>query len=400
MLAGFFVYEKNLRCAILPAMKRVRFLPALLLFVMAVPPEQAMAQKAKTPPAPSVDLLLNRSDSYWNLMLQRKKSQAVQYISASDRELFLNSAIPQFSNPRFKSLELSDDRTQATITVVVRRVVPALGGPTDWPVTEEWRFEKGTWYRRFVNSGFPVPEDVGFRKPGPPDEIHKLLRIETPVLDFGTVRGSQPVKLSLKYSLAGDKPLSVKFKVPSGFDISGARRSLAPGKERELIVSVPTYAYDGPVNERIILEVRRPGGEVSFEVIVKGNVYIPASVTPKMLTLNENEPEQEIRIRNNSQTNIELRPLHTESGQVAIESLPSGIAPGQEIVLKVKLDPKPGSKKTPTRDNVVIPFKEPVDGLGGLSLTVDLYLKPGDPINILLQSLSSSGSCKSEPAIQ
>jgi len=52
------------------------------------------------------------------------------------------------------------------------------------------------------------------------------------------------------------------------------------------------------------------------------------------------------------------------------------------------------------RDSVSITFAKPVDGVGGLSLTVNLYSpkKTGDPVDILLQSIDTSRSCRFRPA--
>jgi hypothetical protein len=126
---------------------------------------------------PSLDLLAARIEGYWNLLLQRKKQQAVGYITSSDREVFSNSQIPLFKNPRLKSLELSADRIEATATVIVKRTLFPLGQEMEWPVTEHWRFEKGNWYREFRRSFLPMPvEKKEVQKPADPQQAENAKR--------------------------------------------------------------------------------------------------------------------------------------------------------------------------------------------------------------------------------
>lgn len=408
--AGSFLF-KNPFCLCYPAkMKEIKALPVAFLLILLTGLLTgslfAMPQKPKTPqrPAGSLDLLLSRIDAYWNLLLQKKKAQAAQYIAASDRDAFLNNIIPQFFSWKIKGLEFSDDRTEAKVTLVVKRSLPSMG-TLDWPVTEEWRLQKGNWYRDYKPSFMPLPISNTDLKPKSnrdqaKEAIRRSFRIETPVLDFGTVQQGKPAKLSLKYTLAGDKDLPVKIQTPSGIRNSekAAVIVFTPGKDRELTFEVQTWLYEGSVNERIVLEARRDGVVVPFEAIVEGNVYVPVSMSPKFLDLNAEEREKEIKVRNNSKEKVELSSLFTESGKVGIEPLPVTLSPGQEITLKARWL----GETALSTDNTVISFASPVDGVAGLSLPVYMRLRKatGDPVDILLKSIDGSRSCRARPALE
>jgi hypothetical protein len=105
---------------------------------------------------------------------------------------------------------------------------------------------------------------------------------------------------------------------------------------------------------------------------VKGNVYVPVSITPRTLKFQKEESEKEVRIRNNAKSDLELLPVYTETGQVIVEPLPATVLPGQEIVLKVTLGKESASLRENQDDVLAIPFAKPVDGVNSLSLSVIL----------------------------
>jgi hypothetical protein len=355
-----------------------------ILFLMgahaAAPSDGAAKSTQKAyPVTASLDTLVSRIDGYWNALLQKKKGQAAEYVAAADRDKFYSSNLPPFTNPHLKSLELSADRKEAMVTVVVTRTMPPSGIKMDWPVTDRWRFEKGNWYRTLPvksrvllpgmeREGNPAGEDAEALK----NEVRKLLMIENTVLDFGTVRESTPLHLSLKYTLGGKEPMGAIISAPEGFGVEGGNELVLNPGDHELRIIVPTWRLDGVVNERIVMTVRPPGAEVPFEIEVKGNVYVPVSIAPKTLKFQREESEKEVRIRNNSKSDLELQPVYSETRQVLVQPLPATVLPGQEIVLKVKLSKESASLRANQTDVLAIPFAKPVDGVNSLSLSVIL----------------------------
>lgn len=355
---------------------------ALLLLIGA----HAVAQTAGAAKSPkkassagaSLDALASRVDGYWKALLQKKKGLAAEYVAPADRERFYGSDIPSFSNPYLKSLELSADRKEALVTVIATRISP-LGTKMEWPVTDRWRFEKGNWYRtipdkpRMILPGMeraesPSTEDVEALE----NEIRKLFRIENSVLDFGTVRESTPLQLSLKYTLLGQEPLGAAIKIPAGFGIQGGDRQVLNPGEHELRIIVPTWQLDGEVHERIVLNVLRRKATVPYEIEVKGRVYVPVSIAPKTLKFQRGESEKGVRIRNNSKSGIELLSFYSETRQVLVQPLPVTIPPGQEIELKVVASKESDSLRANLTDSLSISLKEPADGVNSLSLSIVL----------------------------
>jgi hypothetical protein len=326
----------------------------------------------------SLDTLVSRIDGYWNALLQKKKGQAAEYVAAANREKFYSSNFPSFTNPHLKSLELSADRKEAMVTVIVTRVTP-FGAKIDWPVIDRWRFEKGNWYRnipeksRAIIPGVEMKADsAGEDTEALKNEVRKLLIIENTVLDFGTVRSATPLPLSLKYTLGGKEPMGAIINVPAGFGVEGGNDVMLNPGSHELRITVPTWQLDGVVHEHIGMTVRKLGATVPFDIEVTGNVYVPVSIAPKMLRFKKEENEKEVRIRNNSKSDLDLLSMYSETRQVMIQPLPATVLSGQEIVLKVKLSKESASLKANQADNLAISFAKPVDGMNSLSLSVIL----------------------------
>jgi hypothetical protein len=348
------------------------------LFVIALfflPMTTVTSAKSKA----SLDKLVSRVDSYWKLLLEGKKHEAAAYLVPSKREDFLARPFPSFSNPRLKSLELSKDRTEAKITVIVRRPVPIPFDELDWPVKEKWIFENKNWYLLPETASIPIQS--GAATPSTQfnaehieavkRELQQMLRFEKSVLDFGTVNRGTAIVLKIGYSLAGNEPLAVTVRGSAlGLRILGLNgQSLLPGQMKEIAIEMKSVLYDGDVKEQIDLVFKKQGVEVPFEFTVKGHVYVPASVVPRLVQFDlKGEREKTILVRNNSKEILKIKSLFSETDAVRIESLPATILPGQEAQLKVKwirdVD------RSDLRDNLTLSFAQPVDGMAALGLTV------------------------------
>jgi hypothetical protein len=337
----------------------------------------AAKQPAKTSPMrPSLDVLVSRIDAYWKSLSDQKKMQAAEFIDASDREAFYRSTIPPFSTPQLKSLELSADRKEATATVVVMRTFPLMAPKVEWPVIERWHFERGNWYREFPkSSNNPILDSV---KASTPDraqteklenEIRTALKVER-VVDFGTVRESAPLQLALKYTLSGKDSFSAKLKMPSGLYTEGdVEYKLVPG-EQELLVKAVMESLEGPVQKQVVLSVQRENAVVPFEIEVKGFVYVPVSITPKVLSLSPTQAEKELRVKNNTNSTIELLQAYSEAKQITVDFLPTNIPPGGEILLKVKQDTKQAPLVPGKFYSLSVPLAKPVDNVNFISFSV------------------------------
>jgi hypothetical protein len=351
-----------------------RFLIIALFFL---PTTTAASPKSKA----SLDKLVNRVDSYWKLLLEGKKHKAAAYIIPSKREGFLARPVPSFSNPRLKSLELSEDRTEAKVTVTVRRFVPPPFNELDWPVKENWVFEKKNWYlmpetafvpikrRTAIPSRHPNAKEIETAK----SELNQMLHFEKSVLDFGTINQGTVIDVKVRYTLAGDEPLAVAVRGSApGLTVLGlSGQSLLPGQMKELTFEIGSGHYDGDVNERIDLVFKRQGVEVPFEFTIKGHVYVPVSVVPVLVQFDlKGEREKTILVRNNSKEILKIKSFFCETDAVSIESLPVTILPGQQAQLKVKWIKDVA--RPDLRDNLTLSFAQPVDGMAALGLTVVL----------------------------
>ena len=201
-----------------------------LFFLLPLAAGQTKSQATTAARKASLDLLVSRIDSYWKLMLQGKRTSAAQYVAPADREEFAGRANPKFTDPRLKSIEFSKDRTEAIVTVTVKRALPI--GVMNWPVEERWAFQNSNWYVQFElkSAAFPGGGD----EPGISEsairaelmerELREMFRLEQTVLDFGTVRQGMQVSLPLKYSLAGDESIRATTRDrPPGIVLGGLK---------------------------------------------------------------------------------------------------------------------------------------------------------------------------------
>jgi hypothetical protein len=170
--------------------------------------------------------------------------------------------------------------------------------------------------------------------------------------------------------------------------------TLSPGQQ-ELLIDLPTWNYEGAVSVPITLIAHKQGIEVPYEFTVKGTVYMPVSVSPKLFKLDSSNLEQEILVRNNSKSDVELVRLHTETGRVRVEPVPATIPAGQQLKLRARLTERTSKS---TRDNLAIPFAQAVDGVGAISFTALFNVEEKGPAPDLLPA-DNSRNCK-RPAEQ
>jgi len=328
---------------------------------------------------PSLDLLAERVDSYWALLSQNKKNQAAEYVLPEDRIRFQSRTVPAFREPRLKSLELSADRTEARVTVTVKREFPT--GIMDWTVTEKWVFDSGNWYVHYTPPSMPLKTALertqeridGERIEQLKRELSGSLKLEKSVLDFGTIKQGTEVSFRIKYKITGNEPLRVRPQLLTpNLRIKGWEEGLlTPGSEEELTLEVVTSTAEGPLNERLLLMAGRADVEVPFEIVVKGEIYVPVSLSPRILRIRSaKEQQQEITVYNHSKETLILQSFFSETRALTLEPMPARIPPGGRIQIQVK-QIQPVAKRD-LYDNLFIEFAQPVEGQKGLALTVVL----------------------------
>lgn len=365
---------------------------SLLGLLMAPAVIEASAQ-SRPLPKPSLDALLLRVNSYWSMLEKKNKQRAQDYVAPSSRSTFLARQDPGIQKPRVTRLELSGRPDEVTVTVTVKRNLPAVG-IVDWPVNEKWIFRNGNWFAVVVESASPFttargtsqpraslsPEEVEQRQ----KEIRSALTFDRQTFDIGTVRRGSTVPIELKYSLAGNESMDVQFKDPQeDLLVLGLEdRKLKSGTDQTISMRWATNNYDGQIRSGFSILVKHHDVEVPYDFAIEGFVYSPISTVPSQLLFLKNEREKQFVVRNNSKSEARIKGVSSLSG-LAVQPLPQVLPPGGESLLTVKLIRNVSQENY--RDKLFLRLERPVDGLSSLVVPIVLnYVKPAEKQNSIL----------------
>ncbi|HYK88001.1 MAG TPA: hypothetical protein VE398_04495 [Acidobacteriota bacterium] len=324
-------------------------------------------------------------NSYWALLEKGTKRQARYYVSPATRDTFLARQTPEFSKPSVTGLEFSEKPGEVIITVTVKRTLPGVG-TLDWPVKEKWIFRDGDWFVMIAGTSLPYssratgkvavplsPEEIERQK----KEIMAALRFDRQVIDFGTIRKGKTASSDLKYNLAGSDPMEVHFRdAPSDLIVTGlANQRLSPGDNQVLSMQLITENFDGQVRVPFTVLAKRGDVEVPYQFEMDANVYSPISALPAQLLYLRDERQKELIVRNNSQSEVEIKGIYSGSGVFEVTPLPVVLQPGDKAVLRVSLLSIISRRNYP--DMLSLTLARPVEDMQSLIVPVVLnYEKP------------------------
>ncbi len=360
---------------------RIKLLAAQLFGTATLLFAAAQAPAAR---GPSLDALVARAGTYWGLLAKGEKSKALAYVRTQSRDNYLNRQAPAFSEPRVTDLELSQNPAEVWVTVKVKRILPLIPTPVDWPVKEKWVFEGGQWSVVITNSPDKFARVTGTEPKVPgtsPEEdekrlkaIREALRFENNQVDFGTVRQGEQVPIELKYRLTGSEAIVSKLTgAPRGLTRSvSSGRELKAGEGQKIELSLQTQDLDGEIAGTFTILAVSAGLEVPYEFSIHGYVYTPLSISPRSLKFLKGESAKEVVLKNNSKSAIQILPV--KAADLDVKPLPQTIAPGAECRVTVSL--KLRSYGTNHDAEANLRFAEPVDGVKGASLPVIVNFEP------------------------
>ncbi len=350
----------------------------LYLFMLVATVSADLFGQVKPRPLPSLDVLVIRVKSYWDLLERGRKLEALAYIEPSSRENFLERQVPEFSNPRITNLEFSGKNSEISVTVTVKRFLQPIGY-LDWPVNEKWVFRNGKWLAVIIGKELPYPVTAGGHPPAPlsPDEIgnrqsevRAALQFDKQLLDFGTLRKGEMGHMELKYSLSGSEPMGIAFKnAPTDLIFEGLHdRQLMPGDNHTIALRWITANSDGAISAPFTILIQHRGVDTPYQFELRGFVYSPASAVPSRVLLLKDQKVKEIKVRNNSQSDIEIRSFSTQTGVLKAWALPLVLTPGSEATLTVTLTAVIGVKNY--QEVLSLDFAKPVEGMSSLIIPV------------------------------
>ncbi len=371
---------------------RTRVLSALplsvFILVLSFPVPACHAQGSA--PGPSLDKLVQRVQSYWMLLLQGKKLQAMNLVEETGRPDFVARQVPPFSDPRIVRLEPVIGGREVTVTVEVKRTLPPLTAPVNWPVTERWVFQKGEWFvivpkasPALFSSGKvsqatkPSAEEIETQK----KTILERVRFDRTEIDLGTIRKPGSASAPLQYHLAGNEPMDMEFvNAPADLMVRGLEsRQLKPGGPHSIELELLTANYEhGKVEQDFAIQVRYRSASVPYRFKLLARVYAPVSAEPSALTFKSGETQKDVSISNNSASEVRIDSAFSESGAFEVTPLPSTVLPGKTITLKVRLL-KALAKNH--RERLELHFERAVEETQGLSIPV-MAQPPDQPAKV------------------
>ncbi|NWG12706.1 MAG: hypothetical protein HXY20_04130 [Acidobacteria bacterium] len=347
-----------------------------MTLILALPRPSCHAQGKA--PGPSLDRLVARVLNYWELLLQGKKLQAMSYVEETGRPDFVARQMPSFSEPRIVRLDPAAGGREVLVTVEVKRTIPPLRAPVNWPVTERWVFQKGEWFvvvpkasPALFSSGkggqsAASAEEIEARK----RTILERVRFDRTEIDLGTIRKPGSASAPVKYQLAGDESMDLEFvNAPVDLMVRGMEsRQLKPGGPQSIELELLTANYPhGKVEQEFTILVSYRGASVPYQFRLSAQVYAAVSCMPPALAFGAGEKEKDVLVSNNSSSEVRIDSAYSESGGFEITPLPSAISPGQAVTLRVKLV-KPLSKNH--RERLELHFGAAVEDMQGLTIPV------------------------------
>ncbi len=327
---------------------------------------------------PSLDRLTQRVADYWTFLQRGKKMEALKFATEDTRDALLARREPAFSEPRLVRLEPAAGGQVVAVTVEVKRLLPPLRDFVQFPVTEEWVFQKGEWFVRVRVSVFPLAssERNGKESEREPGELERQreailerLRFDKTEIDFGSLRKGRSASAEIEYQLSGEDPLGIKLAdTPPGLVVGGlAKGQLLPGGPHKISFEFLSENYAGVVQENFSAFVRHGSASVTYEFTIRANVYAPVLAVPPTLRFDVNETEKEILIRNSSGSEVQIVALTSENPRFQVSPLPMTIAAGKEARLRARLLTKAPKNH---REILNLRFAVPVEDMNSLELPV------------------------------
>src|SRR5215469_6962090 len=123
-------------------------LKTALLFAVGCALVASEAQEAKAPPKKVDTALRERVSQFYQAIIDGKFQQAEQLVAAESKNFFVGTNKPNYTSFEVKRIEYANDFHQATVTLMVSRLVPLegfAGHPIPGMIPSHWKIEHGKW---------------------------------------------------------------------------------------------------------------------------------------------------------------------------------------------------------------------------------------------------------------
>ena len=236
------------------------------------------AQDLRLPREP--EKLIDRSQTFWNLLTSNQRLRALEFILPEKREAFLSGSSVPILKAKVLGLDLTGNREEAFVRIGIEVLSKeSSSGFLNWTLTDKWIWKDDNWYlnieqaRDVFPSGSPEPP-IDVKKTQEEMNNFKILRDS---IDFGTLIEGQHFQIEVPIKYTGDLPLSLELDFPNPLFALEYTPEPITSRTDKFILLVGTDDWDGPFTLPLPLKIRYQQVTVERTLLLKGNVFVPIS---------------------------------------------------------------------------------------------------------------------------
>ncbi len=304
------------------------------------------AQDLRLPREP--EKLIDRSQTFWNLLTSNQRLRALEFILPEKREAFLSGGSVPILKAKVLGLDLTSNLEEAFVRIGIEVLSKeSSSGFLNWTLTDKWIWKDDNWYLNIEPARDVFPRG----SPEPPidvkkvqEEINKNFKILRDSIDLGTLMQGQHFQIEVPIKYTGDLPLSLELDFPNPLVALGYMSEPITSRTDKFVLLVGTDDWNGPFTLPLPLKIRYQQVTVERTILLKGSVFVPISFrqVPPNGPIEEGR-EFSVFIRNNTDQKLGVTGVLVDA-IFDVPKWPEVLLPHDEgeVILKLRPNRTPG----------------------------------------------------------